>query len=93
MVSSVLVSRDVSDQPPEKLSRLLSYALRHRPDALRLELDAAGWVAVDDLLAALASYGTPVDRAELSALVRGSDKQRFAFSADGSRIRASQGLT
>ena len=70
-------------------SRFLSLVLRHRPEAIGLRLDAQGWVAVDELLAALAAHGRSMTRAELEALVRDSDKQRFALRGD--RIRASQG--
>ena len=72
-------------------SRRLSYVLRHRPDSIGVTLDPGGWVEVDALLAALARHGTAVDRGALEAIVRGSDKQRFALSADGLRIRAQQG--
>lgn len=70
-------------------SRFLSYVLRHRPDAIGLRLDAQGWVALDELLAALAAHGRPTRRDELVEIVRSSDKQRFALRDD--RIRASQG--
>jgi putative RNA 2'-phosphotransferase len=72
-------------------SKLLSYVLRHRPDSVKLALDAHGWAEVDELLARLAASGKPVDRALLERVVADNDKQRFAFSEDGRRIRASQG--
>ena len=75
----------------EARSKQLSYVLRHRPDAIGITLDRAGWVAVEDLLAALARQGTPLCRAELDAIVGAGDRQRFAFSPDGTRIRAQQG--
>jgi putative RNA 2'-phosphotransferase len=74
-----------------RISKLLSFALRHDPAALGLVLDAAGWVAVDALLAAIARRGEAATREELEEIVRTSDKQRFALSADGARIRANQG--
>lgn len=37
-------------QDNKKISKLLSYALRHRPDAIGITLDSQGWVSVDDLL-------------------------------------------
>lgn len=73
------------------LSKLLSYLLRHRPDAAGLTPDPAGWVLVDDLLMALRDRGLSVTRAALSQVVHESDKQRFAFSEDGLHIRANQG--
>ena len=72
-------------------SKFLSLVLRHRPGVIGIELDNEGWVAVEDLLAACAQYGRAVSREQLDAVVRTNDKQRFAFSADGSRIRANQG--
>jgi putative RNA 2'-phosphotransferase len=72
-----------------RISRLLSFGLRHDPGALGIRLDEGGWTDVADLLAALAARGEPVTRAELEAIVRASDKQRFAIEAG--RIRANQG--
>jgi putative RNA 2'-phosphotransferase len=74
-----------------QLSKFLSLHLRHRPEALGLSLAEGGWVAVDDLLAAAARQGQPMSRAELEAVVMGSDKLRFAFDETGTRIRAQQG--
>lgn len=73
------------------LSKLLSFVLRHDPGSIGLSLDREGWVKVDLLLEALGRSGHQVDRAELEALVRASDKQRFALSPDGALIRANQG--
>jgi putative RNA 2'-phosphotransferase len=74
-----------------RVSKRLSFVLRHRPDSLGLTLDDAGWVGVDDLLAALGRSGLRLTRAELDAVVAGNDKQRFTFDDSGTRIRASQG--
>jgi putative RNA 2'-phosphotransferase len=77
--------------PIAATSKLLSYVLRHRPDSIGLALDAHGWADAGELLACLAAHNKPVDRALLERVVAENDKQRFAFSEDGSRIRASQG--
>ncbi|MBK8167924.1 MAG: RNA 2'-phosphotransferase [bacterium] len=82
---------DPTDHRLVRLSRFLSYVLRHRPDAVGLALDAAGWVEVDALLAACAAHGRPLTRDELEQVVARDDKQRYAFGDDGLRIRASQG--
>jgi putative RNA 2'-phosphotransferase len=74
-----------------KISKTLSYWLRHRPDAAGLALDPAGWTDVDCVLAALAREGLPHDIDTLLAVVEDNDKQRFALSPDLSRIRAQQG--
>jgi putative RNA 2'-phosphotransferase len=74
-------------------SKFLSLVLRHQPSKIGLVLDDAGWVDVDVLLAACAAHGTPLTRDELAAIIADNDKQRFALSDDGRRIRASQGHT
>ena len=79
------------DHAQRSASKFLSLVLRHEPGAIGLVLDDAGWVEVDVLLDALARHGKPMERSALERLVRENDKQRFAFSADGRRIRASQG--
>jgi len=72
-----------------KTSKRMAYVLRHRPDAIGITLTPDGWVGVDDLLRALAKYGTRITRAELEAVVARNDKRRFIL--DGDRIRANQG--
>lgn len=73
------------------MSKRLSYVLRHQPASVGVTLDEAGWIAVDQLLAALAAHGLPLSREELAEVVAGNDKQRFEFDGSGRRIRASQG--
>lgn len=77
--------------PFVKTSKFLSLVLRHEPSKIGLTLDAAGWVAVDELLAACATHGINLDREMLETVVRQNDKQRFSFSEEGTRIRANQG--
>ncbi len=72
-------------------SKFLSLLLRHEPERIGIELDEAGWTDVDALLDALHAHGVDLTRAELDEIVRSSDKQRFALSPDGTRIRANQG--
>ena len=74
-----------------RVSKGLSYVLRHRPGSVGLTLDDAGWVDVDALLAALAAHGLALTRADLERVVAINDKRRFAFDPSGTRIRASQG--
>lgn len=74
-----------------RVSKFLSLVLRHRPDKAGLELDAGGWVGVDELLRAVNAGGFRLSRAELLEVVERNDKRRFALSEDGARIRASQG--
>lgn len=80
----------MSDQNVRK-SKFLSLVLRHEPARAGIVLDAAGWVEVDTLLRGCAKAGVTISRKELERLVAESDKQRFALSEDGLRIRANQG--
>lgn len=75
----------------DRHSRFLSLVLRHQPQKIGLSLDEAGWVPVNVLLDQMASAGRCLSRAELAEIVRDNNKQRFAFSEDGLRIRANQG--
>jgi putative RNA 2'-phosphotransferase len=72
-----------------RASKTLAYVLRHRPQSIGIALDGAGWVRIDDLLAALAEHRRPIPRDLLDRVVAGTDKRRF--EVDGDRIRAAQG--
>ena len=75
----------------KRISKRLSYVLRHHPEEVGIILDAQGWVTIDALLNGLAAHGTAITRTELEKVVVNNSKQRFSISDDGLRIRASQG--
>ncbi|WP_224995275.1 RNA 2'-phosphotransferase [Cesiribacter sp. SM1] len=75
----------------KRISKFLSLVLRHKPEALGITLDRAGWTSVDELLMKMQQQGMPVDLPKLQEVVATNDKQRFAFNADSTLIRASQG--
>ncbi len=75
----------------KKISKFLSLVLRHHPDLIGINLDEQGWTDVEVLLANANRQGTSFSEAELKKVVAQSDKQRFALSEDGLRIRANQG--
>ncbi|MCN0181224.1 RNA 2'-phosphotransferase [Salinispora arenicola] len=72
-----------------RLGKALAYVLRHRPDAVGLQLDSAGWVEIPALLSAMADAGHTIGEADLDRIVAGSDKKRYEVRAG--RIRAAQG--
>lgn len=74
-----------------RVSKRLSYWLRHAPQAAGLNLDSGGWASTEAILHALKDSHLPTTALELQALVAGNDKQRFELSEDGNRIRARQG--
>ena len=73
------------------LSRLLSFALRHRPEQFGLVLDEHGYADIEQLLAVLRCdrRWARLGRAELEELVAADPRGRFQI--DGSRIRACYG--
>lgn len=76
----------------EKLSKEISYALRHAPWEYELELDEEGFVPIEQLLHAINESGTydrQVTRADLEEIIRTSDKKRHEIVGD--RIRALYG--
>ena len=74
-----------------KISKYLSYHLRHHPEKLGLTLDVGGWVSVDELLKSAKKHGFLIFYFELKEVVAKNDKQRFSFDETGSKIRANQG--
>jgi putative RNA 2'-phosphotransferase len=72
-------------------SKFLSLVLRHKPETIGVTLDPQGWIEVETLLEAMARHGHALTRPDLERLVSESDKQRFALSEDGKRIRTNQG--
>ena len=75
-----------------KLSKEISYALRHAPWEYELELDSEGFVPVDQLLTAInegEKYGRPITKSDLEYIIENSDKKRHEINGD--KIRALYG--
>ncbi|HEY0585703.1 MAG TPA: RNA 2'-phosphotransferase [Pseudoduganella sp.] len=72
-------------------SKFLSLVLRHKPEEIGLVLDQNGWASIDELIALANARGANLSRPQIESIVKNNDKQRFAISADGMRIRANQG--
>lgn len=75
----------------KRISKFLSYVLRHAPESICVELDSAGWVNVSTLLDAINECDKPLTREELEQIVSENPKRRFEFSEDQMLIRARQG--
>lgn len=74
-----------------KISKFLSLVLRHKPETIDLALDENGWANTDLLIQGMLKSNYSVDINILKSIVKSSDKQRFKFSDDFSKIRANQG--
>src|SRR5437660_7970285 len=87
----ISMARDKKRDRRVRISKYLSFHLRHQPEALGLELGPGGWVSVAALLAAAARNGFAISREELEEVVASSDKQRYSLNADRTQVRANQG--
>ena len=74
----------------EKISKHLSYILRHHPESIDIILDENGWADVD-LIIKNSQSKIEFTLEDLEEVVRTSDKQRFKFSDDKKMIKANQG--
>jgi RNA:NAD 2'-phosphotransferase (TPT1/KptA family) len=74
-----------------KVSKFLSFVLRHRPERIGLTLDQPGWASVEELIRLSSAAGRHFTRELIAEVMATNDKQRFALSLDGQRIRANQG--
>ena len=81
----------MNDKQIVTTSKFLSLVLRHDPSALGITLDSNGWADVEKLLELMNARKKPLTREQLEQVVAANNKKRFAFSEDGSRIRANQG--
>ncbi len=75
-----------------RLSRVMSHALRHKPEQYGLTLDSEGWVPTEALLHALQRYSNQwrgINEKDIAEMMAQSEKQRFQMR-DG-RIRAFYG--
>ena len=73
-----------------KTSKFLSFVLRHKPEAIDLQLDDSGWTLISQLISKTdkeLNLTPPL----IEQIVLTNDKKRFQISEDGLRIRASQG--
>lgn len=75
----------------KKIGKYLALILRHDPAAGNLTLDKNGWADTTAVLEAVRTKYGSFSRTDLQELVAADDKQRYAFSAHGTKIRANQG--
>lgn len=78
------------DSQQEKTSRYISFFLRYRPEAAGLTLDEHGWANTTELIECV-SKTRYITMTLLEQIVSTDEKQRYAFNADKSLIRANQG--
>lgn len=74
-----------------KISKFLSFVLRHNPHVIGMDLDNEGWASVDELIEGAHKIGKKIYHDQIKQIVANNDKQRFSLSDDGKRIKANQG--
>lgn len=74
----------------KNLSKYISYILRHNPDDIGIKADIYGYVSVEELInKSKEKYIFTLE--DLIQVVKNSDKKRFEFNEDNTRIKARQG--
>jgi len=74
-----------------KISRYISYLLRHHPEDINASVDTYGFMDVDTLLIGLGRKGYKINIERLEKIVREDNKRRYSFNSDHTKIRANQG--
>jgi len=75
----------------KRISKFLSYVLRHHPELINLALDKNGWANTQELLEKSTRKNHILSIEILREIVETNDKKRFSFNEDESKIRANQG--
>lgn len=75
----------------KKISKFLSYILRHHPESIGLEVDRQGWAHLSTLIAKAQEDGRNISREIIGKVMAKGGKQRFSLSDDGNYIRAGYG--
>ena len=71
-----------------KLSKYLTYILRHEPHAIGLKLDEEGFLNVEELVRNANASGKKITIEQVNQVVAENEQKLFTLSDDGQRIRA-----
>lgn len=75
--------------PPERISRFLTYLLRHRPKEYPLVFDKRGFVDWDDVVELVQERYYDVTEEQIEAVISGAGKKRFELV--DRKVRATYG--
>ncbi|TKC08306.1 RNA 2'-phosphotransferase [Pedobacter polaris] len=81
----------LSEKESKRISKFLSYVLRHHPELIGIELDENGWTDITILIEKAIAHDIKLDQETLNYIVETNNKKRFAFNETFDKIRASQG--
>ena len=75
----------------KETSKFISLILRHKPETIGITLDEHGWANVREMIQGINAAGNHhLDEEMLEEIVRTDEKQRYAFNAGHTLIRANQ---
>ena len=84
-------SHNIMDKQLVSISKILSYALRHKPEEFNIKLDKEGWIDIDILCKAIACCKSKmhISKETIEKIIAESEKKRFEIS--GNKVRATYG--
>jgi len=71
-----------------KISKYLSFVLKHHPETIGIRLDPYGYVNIEELVKNANASGKSITTELVYQVVAESEEQRFSLSDDRLRIRA-----
>ena len=80
-----------NEKETKRISKFISFVLRHKPDHIGLELDGNGWADVNTLIQQCNQHNVPLTFELLKHVVDTNSKKRFSFNDEFNKIRANQG--
>jgi len=81
----------ISEKENIRISKFLSLILRHKPEAIGIELDENGWTDVKLLVEKVNKANFTLTLEILKHIVETNSKKRFVFNDTLDKIRANQG--
>lgn len=85
------VGGSLTPDQARRLSKLMTFLLRHQPARFGLTLDVEGFVPIDDLIVAIRPRYPAVTMADILQVVATDDPDKQRFSIRGHEVRANYG--
>jgi putative RNA 2'-phosphotransferase len=71
-----------------RISKYLSFVLKHHPESIGLELDSERWSNLEELVTKANASGKTLAASQIHQIIAQSDEIRFELSEDQLKIRA-----
>jgi putative RNA 2'-phosphotransferase len=70
-----------------RISKYLTFILRHEPQSIGLQTDADGWLNIEELVSSAQASGKSITIEQVREVLALSEETRFEVSEDDLRIR------